>query len=601
MPDHKTIPLRSEIPEAYTWNTADLYPTDDAWHTDAQLLRTQIDTLGSYAGRLGSGADTLYDYVTLEQEAGERLSKLLDYAQRKSDEDTRVDTYQAMVGKAMSLYVDFLRATAFETPEVLSIPEEQLEAFYAQKPELTLYRRYFHNIQRRRAHTLSDAEERLLAAAGDMAQAPDDIFSKLTDADLTFPPAVDSQGVQHPLSNASYTLLMASEDRALRKSAFEGLYASYGGMKNTLAATLSSQVKQLQFFATARKYPSALSASLDANHVPESVYHTLIRTVRANLDKMHRYVRLRRKLLGVDELHMYDVYAPMVSGGVTAFPYDQAKETVYQAMAPLGEEYQSILREALDHRWIDVYENVGKRSGGYMSGAMVHPYILLNYQDDLDSMFTLAHELGHAVHSYRSNRDQPTVYRDYVIFVAEVASTCNEALLMEHLLARTSDKRSRAFLINHFLEQFKSTLYRQTMFAEFELRMGELAAQGETLTADLLCREYKALNEAYFGPDMVSDDAIALEWSRIPHFYYNYYAFQYATGYSAAIALSRRILSGGPQAVEDYLHFLSGGCSQDPIDLLKGAGVDMTSPQPIQSALDLFDQLLDEMESLMEA
>ncbi|MBC5729411.1 oligoendopeptidase F [Pseudoflavonifractor hominis] len=601
MPDHKTIPLRSEIPEAYTWNTADLYPTDDAWHTDAQLLRTQIDTLGSYAGRLGSGADTLYDYVTLEQEAGERLSKLLDYAQRKSDEDTRVDTYQAMVGKAMSLYVDFLRATAFETPEVLSIPEEQLEAFYAQKPELTLYRRYFHNIQRRRSHTLSDAEERLLAAAGDMAQAPDDIFSKLTDADLTFPPAVDSQGVQHPLSNASYTLLMASEDRALRKSAFEGLYASYGGMKNTLAATLSSQVKQLQFFATARKYPSALSASLDANHVPESVYHTLIRTVRANLDKMHRYVRLRRKLLGVDELHMYDVYAPMVSGGVTAFPYDQAKETVYQAMAPLGEEYQSILREALDHRWIDVYENVGKRSGGYMSGAMVHPYILLNYQDDLDSMFTLAHELGHAVHSYRSNRDQPTVYRDYVIFVAEVASTCNETLLMEHLLARTSDKRSRAFLINHFLEQFKSTLYRQTMFAEFELRMGELAAQGETLTADLLCREYKALNEAYFGPDMVSDDAIALEWSRIPHFYYNYYAFQYATGYSAAIALSRRILSGGPQAVEDYLHFLSGGCSQDPIDLLKGAGVDMTSPQPIQSALDLFDQLLDEMESLMEA
>ena len=291
---------------------------------------------GGYAGRLDSGADALYDYVTLEQEAGERLSKLLDYAQRKSDEDTRVDTYQAMVGKAMALYVDFLRATAFETPEVLSIPEERLESFYAQKPELTLYRRYFHNIQRRRAHTLSDAEERLLAAAGDMAQAPDDIFSKLTDADLTFSPAVDSRGVQHPLSNASYTLLMASEDRALRKSAFEGLYASYGGMKNTLAAVLSSQVKQLQFFATARKYPSALSASLDANHVPEPVYHTLIRTVRANLDKMHRYVRLRRKLLGVDALHMYDVYAPMVSGGVPAFPYDQAKETVYQAMAPLG-------------------------------------------------------------------------------------------------------------------------------------------------------------------------------------------------------------------------------------------------------------------------
>ena len=393
---------------------------------------------------------------------------------------------------------------------------------------------------------------------------------------------------------------MASEDRALRKSAFEGMYAAYGGMKNTLAAVLSAQVKQLQFFATARRYPSALAASLDGTHVPQEVYHNLISTVHGNLDKMHRYVRLRRKLLGVEELHMYDVYAPIVSGGAPVIPYEQAKETVYEALAPLGAEYQAVIREALDNRWIDVYENVGKCSGGYMSGAMVHPYILLNYKDDMDSMFTLAHELGHAVHSYRSNRDQPTVYRDYVIFVAEVASTCNEALLMEHLLSHTQDKRARAHLINHFLEQFKGTLYRQTMFAEFELRMGELSAQGETLTAELLSREYKALNEAYFGPDMVSDDAIALEWARIPHFYYNYYVFQYATGYSAAIALSRRILSGEPHAVEDYLRFLSGGCSQDPIDLLKGAGVDMTSPRPIQAALDLFGELLDEMETLME-
>ena len=346
--------------------------------------------------------------------------------------------------------------------------------------------------------------------------------------------------------------------------------------------------------------PSALAASLDGTRVPVEVYHNLISTVRANLDKMHRYVRLRKKLLGVDELHMYDVYAPMVSGIDAKIPYEEAKETVYQAVAPLGREYQAIIREGLDNRWIDVYENVGKRSGGYMSGSMVHPYILLNYQDDLDGMFTLAHELGHAVHSYLSNKTQPTVYRDYVIFVAEVASTCNEALLMEHLLKTTTDKRRRAWLINHFLEQFKGTLYRQTMFAEFELRMGELSAQGETLTADLLSREYRALNEAYFGPDMVSDDQIALEWSRIPHFYYNYYVFQYATGYSAAIALSRRILQEGEPAVKDYLEFLSGGCSKDPIDLLKGAGVDMASPEPIQAALDLFDTLLDEMEQLME-
>lgn len=599
MSKQKSIPQRDAIPQEYTWNTADLYPTDEAWKEEFQTLKSLTQKLEGYAGRLGESAQTLYDFVTLEQQAGEMLSKLMDYAQRKSDEDTRVATYQAMVGQISTQYVELVRATAFEVPELLALPEERLEEFYAQLPELTLYRRYFHNIQRRRPHTLSQAEEQLLAAAGELSQAPDDIFSKLTDADLTFPDAVDGEGQPHPLSNGSYTLLMSSSDRALRKSAFENLYSVYGGMKNTLAAILAAQVKQLQFFSKARRYPSALAASLDGTHVPEEVYHNLISTVRANLDKMHRYVRLRKKLLGVEELHMYDVYAPMVSGVEAEIPYEQAKETVYQAVAPLGAEYQAIIRQALDNRWIDVYENVGKRSGGYMSGSLVHPYILLNYQDDLDSMFTLAHELGHAVHSYLSNRTQPTVYRDYVIFVAEVASTCNEALLMEHLLKQTDDKRRRAWLINHFLEQFKGTLYRQTMFAEFELRMGELVAQGETLTEELLCREYKALNEAYFGPDMVSDPQIALEWSRIPHFYYNYYVFQYATGYSAAIALANRILTGGPQAVQDYLTFLSGGCSQDPIDLLKGAGVDMASPQPIQDALDQFGRLLDEMEELM--
>lgn len=595
----KSIPERGQIPPEFTWNTADLYQSDQAWQEDFDRLQSMVPQLASYAGRLQESADTLYQYVTLSQQAGELLVKLMDYAQRKSDEDTRAGAYQAMVGKITSLYVAFSQAVSFEIPEVIAIPTDTLEGFYRQNPELELYRRYFSIIQQRREHTLSDREEKLLAGVGELAQAPDDIFSKLTDADLTFPDAVDGAGEGHPLSNGSYTLLMSSEDRCLRKSAFENLYAVYGGMKNTLAATLSAQVKQLQFFAAARKYPSALAASLDGTRVPEAVYHNLISTVRANLDKMHRYVRLRKKLLGVEELHMYDVYAPMVSGVDAQIPYDQAKQTVYEAVAPLGEEYRAIIRQALDSRWIDVYENVGKRSGGYMSGSLVHPYILLNYQDDLDSMFTLAHELGHAVHSYLSNKTQPTVYRDYVIFVAEVASTCNEALLMEHLLKQTDDKRRRAWLINHFLEQFKGTLYRQTMFAEFELRMGELAAQGETLTADLLSREYLALNQAYFGPDMVSDPQIALEWSRIPHFYYNYYVFQYATGYSAAIALSRRILTQGQGAVADYLEFLSGGCSKDPIDLLKGAGVDMTSPEPIQAALDLFSTLLDEMEQLM--
>lgn len=600
MSQQKIIPERSAIPQPDTWNTADLYPSDQAWQEDFVRLQGLTTRLAEYEGRLGGSAAVLYGFLTLEQEAGELLVRLMDYAQRRSDEDTRVPEYQAMVGRITTQYVELSRSTAFEVPELLRLSDQTLEEFYQQEPRLELFRRYLYNIQRRRAHTLSDCEERLLAAAGELAQSPDDIFSKLSDADLTFPDAVDGQGGRHPLSNGSFTLLMSSEDRALRRSAFQNLYAVYGGVKNTLAATLNAQVKQLQFFSSARRYPSALAASLDGTHVPVEVYHNLISTVRANLDKMHRYVRLRKKLLGLEELHFYDVYAPMVSGVDARIPYADARETVYQAMAPLGADYQAILREGLDSRWIDVYENVGKRSGGYMAGSLVHPYILLNYQDDLDSMFTLAHELGHAVHSYLSNKTQPTVYRDYVIFVAEVASTCNEALLMEHLLQSTQDRRRRALLLNHFLEQFKGTLYRQTMFAEFELNVGRMAQEGTSLTPEVLNAEYRRLNRLYFGENIVLDHEIDTEWMRIPHFYYNYYVFQYATGYAAAIALSRRILREGTPAVKDYIGFLSGGCSKSPIDLLKGAGVDMSTTKPVEEALSLFGELIGEMEELMK-
>ena len=485
-------------------------------------------------------------------------------------------------------------------PELLNIAPETLELFYADKPELELYRRFFTVLQDRKEHTLSDAEEKLLAAAGEMAQAPDEVFSKFTGADLTFPDAVDGEGNALPLSNASFVPYEMSEDRELRRSAYEQMYGTLGQFKNTAAALLDAEAKKRRFYAAARKYETPLASAVSANRVPPEVYRNLVDTVNANLDKLHRYVRLRKKLLGVDELHMYDIYAPMVSGASKVIPYEEAKATVYDALAPMGEAYRAIIKEGFDNRWIDVYENVGKRSGGYMSDtAAVHPYVLLNHKDDLDSMFTLAHEMGHALHSYLSAKTQPAVYRDYVIFVAEVASTCNEALLMEHLLGKTTDKKERAWLLNHFLEQFKGTLYRQTMFAEFELRMGELNARGATLTAETLCAEYKALNEKYFGPDMVTDDLIAMEWARIPHFYYNYYVYQYATGYSAAIALSRRILKEGEPAVKDMLGFLSGGSSKDPIDLLRGAGVDMASPKPIQDALELFGELLDEMEQLM--
>ena len=599
MADTKKIPLRSEIPVEHTWNTADMYPTDEAWEKEFDETQALARTLPGYAGRLGESAKTLYEYLTLSMRVGDRLTNLYRYASLRQDEDTRVAQYQAMAGKAMSLFVEVSSATAFETPELLKLSPETLEQFYADEPELELYRRYFTVIQDKKEHILSDAEEKLLAASGEMAQAPDDIYSKFTNADLTFPDAVDKDGNSLPLSNATFVPYEMSEDRELRRSAYEQYYDTCGHFQNTAAALLNAEVKQRQFYATARKYESPLAAAVSANRVPPEVYHNLVDTVNANLDKLHRYVRLRKKMLGVDELHMYDIYAPMVSGADKVIPFEEAKSTVYDALAPMGEDYRAIIKEGFDNRWIDVYENVGKRSGAYMNGVVVHPYVLLNQKDNLDSMFTMAHEMGHAVHSYLSNKTQPIVYRDYVIFVAEVASTCNEALLMEYLLGKTTDKKERAWLINHFLEQFKGTLYRQTMFAEFELRLGELNAQGVPLTAELLSSEYKALNAKYFGPDMVTDDRIALEWVRIPHFYYNYYVYQYSTGYSAAIALSRRILKEGEPAVKDMLTFLSGGCSKDPIDLLKGAGVDMASPKPVQDALDLFGELLDEMEALM--
>ena len=431
-----------------------------------------------------------------------------------------------------------------------------------------------------------------------MAQAPDSIYGSFADADITFPDAVDSNGNKHPLTQGTFISCEESPDRVLRKSAYENLYHSFGNFKNTAAAVLNAQGKQLKFFADARKYPSTLEASLSRTNVPTSVYLNLIEAVHQNLDKMHRYVRLRKKLLGVDELHFYDIYTPLLADMDQKIPFAQAKQTVYEGLAPLGEDYRAILKEGFENRWIDVYENVGKRGGAYSAGAAVHPFVLLNYSGTLDSQFTLAHEMGHALHSYLSNKHQTPVDAGYVIFVAEVASTCNEALLMEHLLSKTTDRKERAYLINHFLDQFKGTLYRQTMFAEFELIIGRMIGEGKTLTAEVLCEEYRKLNALYYGPDMIVDDEIAMEWARIPHFYYNYYVFQYATGYSAAIALSRKILAEGEPAVKDYLSFLSGGCSRSPIELLKGAGVDMTSPEPINQALKLFDELLDEMEEL---
>lgn len=594
------IPQRSDIPEKDKWAIEDMYATDEAWEQDLARAKEMPEKIASYKGLLSTDSAKLLEYLRADDDMTVLLESLINYAQRRNDEDTRDAKYQDMVSRLEMLFVDISGAAAFVTPEILSIDDDTMERFFREQPEMELYRLCIDRVRRKRSHILSEAEERIMALTGEMTGSPDNIFSMFNDADLKFPDATDKDGNKHQVTHGSYIPLMHSNDRELRKSAFESLYGVYENFRNTSAAVLASQVKCLTFRARARKYDSTLQAALDGNEVPVEVYKQLIEAVHENMHYMYKYVKLRKKLLGVDELHAYDLYAPIVSDIEVKIPFDQAKQEVYDSLAPMGEDYRAIFSQGITDRWIDVYENEGKRSGAYSAGARVHPYVLLNHKDTLDSEFTLAHEMGHAIHSYLSNKNQPVVYADYVIFVAEVASTCNESLLMQHLLRITTDKKRRAYLINYFLEQFRTTLYRQTMFAEFELMINEKAENGESLTADVLCELYRQLNILYYGEDIVIDHELDMEWARIPHFYYNYYVYQYATGFSAAIALSQRILKEGAPAVKGYIGFLSGGCSKDPISLLKGAGVDMTSTKPVTDALKLFGELIDEMEELMK-
>ncbi len=592
---------RADVPQEFTWDLTPVFANDDAWFAEYEALKALPERIAEYRGTLGKSAKDLLAFLKFEDEVTLRLSSLLGYASCKGDEDTSNNFYQDMRGKATGTWVNISGALSFATPEIMAIDEKVLDGFYKDEPELETYRRSIYQIRRRAAHILSDEGEKLLAAAGEMADAPDRIRSTFSDADLTFEDVFDGQGNVHHLTDGTLIPLLESTDVKLRENTFKTFYKRMGEFKNTVAATLDAQFKQLRFFAGARKYPSTLEASLDVTEVPVSVYTNLIEAVHANLDKMYKYVALRKKLLGVDELHMYDVYTPIVPDAAVEIDFEQAKKTVLEALSVLGEDYTDMLKEGFANRWIDVYENVGKRSGAYSSGfGRPHPYVLLNHKNNLDSQFTLAHEMGHALHSYLTMKNQPVNTADYVIFVAEVASTCNEVLLMKYLLKNTTDKNAKAYLINHFLDQFKGTIYRQTMFAEFELEMGKMSENGETLTADALCKKYYDLNKLYFGPDMVSDEEIALEWSRIPHFFYNYYVFQYATGFSAAVAIANRILEKGAPAVADYKRFLSSGSSTDPISLLKIAGVDMSSPEPINEALKLFGSLIDELDELLK-
>lgn len=582
-----------------TWCLEDMFESDDFWEEEFGRLQRMIFQYEDFEGTLGESADSLLEYLKFNDETNLLMERLYVYANMRYHQDMANSMYQEFAARAQKLMVEISGASAFAEPEILEITTEKINIFFNENPELETYKRYISEILRGKNHTLDKKTETILAKSRQMANAAENIFSMYNGADIKFPSITTEEGEEIEITHGNFVPLLESTDREVRKAAFEGVYETYGKMRNTLAATFAANLDQANFYAQVRNFSSAREMYLYGSNIPESVYDNLIETVHKNMDKMHKYVSLRKKILDVSELHMYDLYTPIAKAPDTKYSFEAAKDIVLEGLAPMGEEYIKVLEEGFDNRWIDVYENEGKRSGAYSWGAYgIHPYVLMNYHGTLDHVFTLAHEMGHAIHSYYSDANQPYVNAGYKIFVAEVASTCNESLLIQHLLKITEDEEEKAYLINHFLEQFKGTLYRQTMFAEFEKIAHSMVQNGEGVTADRLCEIYYNLNKKYFGDDIVIDKEIELEWARIPHFYNPFYVYQYATGLSAAIALSKRILEEGKPAVEDYMKFLTGGSSQDPIELLKIAGVDMTSSEPIETALELFGNLLEELQKI---
>lgn len=593
------LPKRHELPKEYTWDLESVYPSPEAWEEDFARVEAALPEFAAFEGTLGRSADRLLAALALRDEVGVTLHRVVVYAALRKDEDTTNPAALARHDRATMLATRADRARAFIEPEILALPDGLLERFMSEEPGLERYRHYLDDLARQRAHVRSAEVEALLAEAGEVGRAPESAFAMLNNADLKFPSIRDEDGREVELTKGRYLRFIESPDRRVRKDAFTALYASYRAHRHTIAATLAGAIKRDVFFARARRHGSALEAALSEPNIPLAVYHRLIETVQRNLPRLHRYFSLRRRILGLDELRMYDLATPLVPAVDVKIPFPEAAETVAAALAPLGDEYVGVLREGLGNRWIDVYENEGKTSGAYSWGAYgTRPFILLNYQDNLDGMYALAHELGHSLHSHFTWTHQPPVYGHYTMFVAEVASTLNEALLTHHLLQRTDDPRLRMRLVNQQLDAFRTTLFRQTMFAEFELQIHERVERGEALTAESLSELYAALNARYHGPDVVADREIELEWARIPHFYRAFYVFQYATGMCAAIALARQILAEGEPAAARYRRFLKSGSSAYSIDLLRAAGVDMESPEPVLQALDLFEERLDELERL---
>lgn len=591
---------RKDIDVKDTWNLESIYANNELWEEDYAALEKDAAEFAKLKGAIEADVSKIPAVLDVYYGLHRRLSKLSVYARMRFDQDTTDSTYQTMSAKIGSLGVKIGAASAFVEPEILSYSKEQLEAAEKENERTAYYGRKIEEMLRGQEHTLDAEKEELLAAAGDMAEAPDDIFSVLMNADMKYPDIVLEDGTHLPLTNSTYISYMESPDRAVREGAFKTLYGQIASLKNTFAAIYRGNLKQAKFYAQSRKYSSARAMYLADSNVPESVYDNLLSAVHEALPMMYRYVTVRKKVLGVDKLHMYDVYTPIVAAQNQTYEFEQAKQMVLEALKPMGEDYLSHAREGLENRWIDIYPNKGKKGGAYSWGCYdSQPFILLNYTKNLDSVFTLIHEMGHSIHSYYSRTAQDYAYSDYKIFVAEVASTCNECLLMHDLLEKTTDKEQRKYLLNHYLDSFKGTLFRQTMFAEFEKNAHEYCAQGKPLTAEALSQMYLELNQKYFGPDMEKDEEIAYEWMRIPHFYTPFYVYQYATGYSAAVALSAKILKEGKPAVDAYMSFLKGGESKDPIDLLKMAGVDMTTEKPVADALALFGELVTELETLV--
>ena len=591
---------RKDIDVKDTWNLESIYANNELWEEDYAALEKDAAEFAKLKGAIEADVSKIPAVLDAYYGLHRRLSKLSVYARMRFDQDTTDSTYQTMSAKIGSLGVKIGAASAFVEPEILSYSKEQLEAAEKENERTAYYGRKIEEMLRGQEHTLDAEKEELLAAAGDMAEAPDDIFSVLMNADMKYPDIVLEDGTHLPLTNNTYISYMESPDRAVREGAFKTLYGQIASLKNTFAAIYRGNLKQAKFYAQSRKYSSARAMYLADSNVPESVYDNLLSAVHEALPMMYRYVAVRKKVLGVDKLHMYDVYTPIVAAQNQTYEFEQAKQMVLEALKPMGEDYLSHAREGLENRWIDIYPNKGKKGGAYSWGCYdSQPFILLNYTKNLDSVFTLIHEMGHSIHSYYSRTAQDYAYSDYKIFVAEVASTCNECLLMHDLLEKTTDKEQRKYLLNHYLDSFKGTLFRQTMFAEFEKTAHDYCAQGKPLTAEALSQMYLELNQKYFGPDMEKDEEIAYEWMRIPHFYTPFYVYQYATGYSAAVALSAKILKEGKPAVDAYMNFLKGGESKDPIDLLKMAGVDMTTEKPVADALALFGELVAELEALV--